>query len=339
MDSKHFTFFVDEAGHTGRNRTDINQPFLLMGGPIVPDASYSKLTPILLEHLKTHGIDFTQNPPKGRKLYKNSRGRKRMADTLALCLAHGCQFRIVIHEKRFGLATLITEMLVHPYGPDAFPTEMSTMRRAWANAICELMTDVEFSALAGTYGSGNKIEFEKQMVPFLKRLDNVSDDMLQMLALAFDTDADADFFLNGDNFVNAPNSSVLYTIMNFGDRVCHSNKFSGWQLTLDRIFEYEIEIQKLFEQIQASTDSIKKLDNGLEIRFGATHLREVRFADEIEDRAIMTVADWFVSSINCWFADPSGDDELSKVISELCRSDGAFYTISRVTADRAGLKW
>jgi hypothetical protein len=137
-DSK-LVFYVDEAGNTGANHLDRDQPYYVAAGWLLRDIDVGRADAAVARARKA----TERNELKGAKMLKTVRGT-RAAHELVIELLRFCTPVIVIIEKHYALWSRAVEAFVfHPAGayfgrnhPDR------ATGRAFATSLCKLPSSV-----------------------------------------------------------------------------------------------------------------------------------------------------------------------------------------------------
>ncbi|MGW6108961.1 DUF3800 domain-containing protein [Bacillus subtilis] len=106
-----YTVFCDETGNSGSNYLDLNQPFFVIAGWIVPNKNL-KNTSYIEECTTSLGVS---NELKSSKLIKRKKARQKFIDLFdSLCINLECIPTFVFAEKKYCVAAKIIETLLDP---------------------------------------------------------------------------------------------------------------------------------------------------------------------------------------------------------------------------------
>ena len=105
-----YKLYCDEAGNTGPNFIDQNQPIYVLAGLLVPSAA----EPVLDAAIQTARRTGAQEVASARMLDSES-GCRRLEGALKKLEEAGCVPVYVIFEKRFGVAGKIVETFLDPF--------------------------------------------------------------------------------------------------------------------------------------------------------------------------------------------------------------------------------
>ncbi len=111
---KQFTTYIDEAGNTGDNLIDHQQPFYVMAAVSVPDDKKTVMELIL--HEKFESVrEIEEKEIKGTKWVKATNKQPALKNIIYDLLDNGGDIHIAIVEKRFMIAGMaVNTFLIMP---------------------------------------------------------------------------------------------------------------------------------------------------------------------------------------------------------------------------------
>ncbi|MEI2443880.1 SEC-C metal-binding domain-containing protein [Priestia megaterium] len=110
-----YTIFCDESGNSGSNYLDLEQPFYIIAGWIVPDKNINKISKIR-DCAEALGVEGELH---GTKLIKRKKAQNEFQKLFnILCNEIECIPTFIIAEKKYCIAAKIIETILDPYYND-----------------------------------------------------------------------------------------------------------------------------------------------------------------------------------------------------------------------------
>lgn len=340
-----FKFYCDEAGNTGSNFIDDDQPILVIGGWIVPGTMVelaSDLLKYVLSELKPSSGELHAN-----QLLRRSYGGKLIA-ALTYDLSHklGCIPICLIAEKRYVLATHIIDIFLapesNPYLPDSFDFDFEA-RNKIADVLDTLPDDTlaEFAAAFKSLDRYQLIHSLSNIVAALRLRGKTALAKLMMASMKHidiiveENTAGRAFYPSGT--MTTPNFSAFISLFSQVEHLGRLGGFEDVEFVFDESRQYNEAFKKIFKIHKDAEPYSIDFPNGNVMPFGFEALKEFRVAKS-EDEVLLQASDLLVSSIYKYSLDLHTGKDSSPEIVEIARSlfteDGEYPSIPKVVTSK-----
>jgi hypothetical protein len=105
-----YTVFVDEAGNSGSNFLDLEQPFYVVGGWVIPNPQL-KNDSLIKELAQTLNV---KGELKGTNLTGNKRNQGLLKEFYNKLIELGCRQTVMFAEKKYCIAAKVIETFLDP---------------------------------------------------------------------------------------------------------------------------------------------------------------------------------------------------------------------------------
>lgn len=305
---KEYSVYFDEYGNTGNNLLDINQPYYIVCGWIIPNVLKNRITQSIKDDLRDYNPSLKEL--KGKKLLQSSKGRKFLCQLLMQMLNSGCIPILSINYKGFVAAAKLSYLLedcidspiLHNYNLIISAKE----RNRFAHLLLELCPEEvsEFAALS------REPVLEKIKSLFQKIHLNLSEKGSEFAPLFKDDIVDFEqalWSLSNDltsqprkaaSAINLPCFITLLSILEDLGRI-NNLKIDVYH---DEVIQFKEAYQNYSEYMNNGSDFHLQLDNGFTAWYDLKHTLYKGMKKSNEDPLIQS-ADLLCSAIQALIVD------------------------------------
>lgn len=297
-----YTVFVDEAGNSGSNYLDLDQPFYLVGGWVIPNA---RLGEIALITNAAQALNV-EGELKGTKLTGKPRNQAILQRLFDKMLELGCKPTMVFAEKKFCIAAKVIETFLDPaYNRKVTNryTYDNLLKKGLAEKVYRLPFDV-LKQFAEAYRLLESESMENSLIKICGALKDAKEydlaDMLSGVLLTIEENTSTEKsahvnFLpnNATASLNVPAFLNLITIM---EKYGRAQQYS-LSIIHDKTRVYEPGYKEVYKLFSEAGDFNFELTDGTTIIMGFSHLKEIHFHDSKESPWIQS-SDVLISAVN-----------------------------------------
>lgn len=223
---KQYTTFIDEAGNTGDNLLDLQQPLFVLSAVSIPTDKLFEAEKMREAHfLAVKEIEETEI--KATKWYKAPKKQQAMASLLQGLKQLGAQYHLVVTEKRFMIAGWAVNTFFDYYNvgsEDSSFVNDANKRKVTADHYEQHLSDAELTIVGQALRRPTRDEYLRA-IDILRRnaLEQSSKDILNCAErnidelLAVETEPD---ILFGGKVFHSPNLTSLHALGNMIARMC-----------------------------------------------------------------------------------------------------------------------
>lgn len=298
------TFFCDEAGNSGSNYLDADQPFYVTGGWLIPERLKNnedfidEVRQLLDKTGELHSKNITKTP-KGRfKL-------KKIIQTLML--EYKLLPFICLAEKKYAIAAKIIETLLDPSYNNSIDNgitydSLEKSKMYYADIIYKL-DDCVLESFAHSYRDGD-VHLMKECISLIsKQLSDIKEDELSKqiyASLEYIEDnltGEHDIAINSENKVMGSLNLPMFVIITHMLEMFGAIQHCDISIIHDNIQEFKNGYMDYFNLMKRDKQSeYIKVRNEV-TPTGFSHIKSLNFNDSEED-ILVQCADVLVSSIN-----------------------------------------
>lgn len=347
--------FCDEAGNTGANYLDADQPFYVLAGWVVPAA----LETLWVARLDKIAAQWDSPELHANKLWKRERGKKLLLGVIEVGLEVGCCPVLSVADKRACLALRLIDALLDPVTNPAaswLPFQQNQQRKATAKTIASVAPE---SVVA--FGDVLRNPTVETWAP-------VVDQLSQALEQAAHTKAgaEAERLLKIARSVRGAETNIAAIVRDEqqedpGDPTTRRNvamsmnlptfvqftrmlddvlsrTHSVAELIHDQTRQFELAFARLMRDASAigRVHHPMRLESGHSVLLGTSHIRSFRTADSMSERGLQAADALATCAANVARLVLSGKP-LTGVDSAIAAAVYALNFASRVTGSPTGL--
>lgn len=316
-----YTVFVDEAGNSGSNYLDLDQPFYLVGGWIIPNSRLASTT-IIDEAAKALNVN---GELKGTNLSGNKKNQREFKVMFEKMEALDCKPFLVFAEKKYCIAAKVIETFLDPFYNNKISNRY-TFDNLLKKHLVEKVYNLPFDTLkkfAQAYRSLEPAAMEQSLEDLCNGLSEVNEyDLADKLSGAFnyieeitaiEKKTNTEFLSN--NAAASLNVPTFYSLItHLEEYACKTNM--SLTITHDKTKAYEHGYTELYKLISEATNSRFQLTDGTNIITGFDYLKNIQFHDSKQSPWIQS-ADVLMSSLNRFLKKVYTNDEVNSELLEL----------------------
>lgn len=316
-----FTLFVDEAGNSGSNYLDLEQPFYLVGGWLIPNSRLES-TNIIDDVAQTLNVN---GELKGTNLSGNKKNQREFKSMFEKMEEIGCKPFLVFAEKKYCIAAKVIETFLDP----AYNQKVSNsytfdnvLKKQLAEKVYNLPIDT-LKQFAQAYRLLEPEAMEKSLKDICDALKSVNEhDLADKLSGALSTikqntisekEAHIEFLPN--NAAASLNVPAFVSLINHLEGYAREKNIS---LTFihDKTKAYEPGYMEVYRLVSEANDFQFQLTDGTNIVMGFKNLRGIQFHDSKESPWIQA-ADVLISSLNRFMKKVYSGENVNSELLEL----------------------
>ncbi|MCY8932663.1 DUF3800 domain-containing protein [Bacillus atrophaeus] len=322
-----YTVFCDETGNSGSNYLDLNQPFFVIAGWVVPN-TILKNTAFLDECASSLGVP---GELKSSKLLKRKKARQEFISLFERLNELGCKPVFIYAEKKYCIAAKVIETLLDPeYNNqlDTWFTYDNVRKKALVEKVY-LFPDEQLANFIHAYKDGDAEKMTQSILQLSDYANSIGLDTLSTLFkgalskiesnMASERAANKSLPKNAMAAINLP---VFTSLIQMIEPLGRKNNDT---LTLihDECGPFEEAYNEIFERFATAAPSERKLFDGNTITFGFKHLKDFSFGESDQSRWLQA-ADLLAGVLGRLFDniyyDKLQDDELLELVRTLIPS-------------------
>lgn len=176
--------YCDESGNSGPNYVDLQQPFYVLAGWLVPDDRVVEVSVLIDEFRKEH---FRQRDElKADAVLRNDKTKIKCVDLFRELGQHHCVPIYLVAEKRFCIAGKIVETfmdpLYHKFLKNSFIVDVETKQEI-ANTLYERLPDKVIAQFANAYRAPSAPALGQALLEVMTAIEaNVSPELAKAVA-------------------------------------------------------------------------------------------------------------------------------------------------------------
>ncbi len=297
-----FTVFVDEAGNSGANYLDLDQPFYIVGGWIIPNSKIadSSLVREVATDLRVDG------ELKGTNLTGNRRNQTKFNEMFDTMVTMGCKPTMVLAEKKYCIAAKVIETFLDPAYNNKVTnryTYDNIMKKELAEKVYKLSFDT-LKQFAHAYRLLEVELLEQSLFGLCEELKaNHEHDLANKLLGATNAIEEICSLERGTRVDFLPNQAAAS--LNVPAFIAFVNHLEGYarlnkyRLTIvhDKTRAYEEGYKEVYRLYSEATDFQYRLTDGTNILMGFSHLKQIQFHNS-QDSPWIQSADVLISALN-----------------------------------------
>ncbi|MDY7903526.1 MULTISPECIES: DUF3800 domain-containing protein [Bacillus] len=318
-----YTVFCDESGNSGGNYLDLNQPFFVIAGWIVPN-TILKNTAFLDECASSLGVP---GELKSNKLLNRKKARQEFINLFERLGESGCVPVFVFAEKKYCIAAKVIETLLDPAYNDKVDTQFTydNLKKKVLAEKVYLFPDEQLADFINSY-KDNNVEKMTQCIIRLSEyalsegLDELSTWFKGALStiesnMASERAAHRSLPKKSMEAINVPVFiSLIQMIEELGRKT--QNTFS---LIHDETQQFEDSYIELYRRFATAPPFEANLTDGNSILMGYKHLKEFSIGGSTRSRWIQA-ADILAGVIGRLLEEIHGDNLQNEELLELART-------------------
>jgi hypothetical protein len=277
--------YCDEAGNTGPNYVDPEQPIYALGAWSVPFSSLADVAATVEKHRQKYAPqekDFS-----ARKLVKKNKGQTGILSLLTALGELGCIPLFGVMEKRFCVAAKIVEVFMDPMFNPKLTTAIigdTTTKIEIANSIYEHVADNVLADFSEAYEAPTADNLEACLDDIAKEarrylspeLANVLEGSRPNLKELAEFEGDAQFFGKARATPNVP---AFVAMLMMVEKLARTGAIDPIKLVHDESSDYEVTYAKLHTSHKHAKESIVKYPNGAEVLLPLKYIPEFEVDD------------------------------------------------------------
>jgi hypothetical protein len=293
---------VDEAGNSGANYLDLDQPFYIVGGWIIPNSKIadSSLVREVATDLRVDG------ELKGTNLTGNRRNQTKFNEMFDTMVTMGCKPTMVLAEKKYCIAAKVIETFLDPAYNNKVTnryTYDNIMKKELAEKVYKLSFDT-LKQFAHAYRLLEVELLEQSLFGLCEELKaNHEHDLANKLLGATNAIEEICSLERGTRVDFLPNQAAAS--LNVPAFIAFVNHLEGYarlnkyRLTIvhDKTRAYEEGYKEVYRLYSEATDFQYRLTDGTNILMGFSHLKQIQFHNS-QDSPWIQSADVLISALN-----------------------------------------
>lgn len=318
-----YTIFVDEAGNSGSNYLDLDQPFYLVGGWIIPNSHLASTT-IIDEVAKALNVN---GELKGTNLSGNKKNQREFKVMFEKMEAFDCKPFIVFAEKKYCIAGKIIETFLDPeYNNKISDFGTYTSDNLLKKRLAEKIYNLSFDTLK-QFGQAYRLLDPAAMEQSLKiicdELSAVNEfDLADKLSGALSYIAEISNIEKQTHIQFLPNNAsaslnvtAFFSLINHLERYARNKKIT-MSIIHDKTKAYEPGYTQVFKLASEAVNASIQLTDGTNIVTGYNNVKGIQFHDS-KDSPWIQASDLLISSLNRFLKKIYIDEEVNSELLAL----------------------